>query len=246
LRFRRRGLPDGAEQIIEAHLAHWSQLDGAERARLLHDTDWLLSRKHWEAASGFQLDDTIRVVIASQAALLILGLSTDHLQLVRSIIVYPASMLSTGERHGPVPGTRTREPVPIHGLAQDRRGPILIAWDQAEASARHPERGLNVVIHEFAHKLDMLDGIVDGTPPIAPAAMRPWVTICTEVFADLRRGNPRPPLRDYGATNPAEFFAVATEAFFDAAVELRTNEPALYGVLADFYQQDPARRAATG
>jgi Mlc titration factor MtfA (ptsG expression regulator) len=242
LRFRRRGLPDGAEQIIEQNLAHWAHLDADERARLLRDTDWLLSRKHWEAASGFALDDTIRVVIASQAALLILGLSTDHYRLVSSIIVYPAAAMSTGERQGPVPGTRTDEPLAIHGLAQDRRGPILVAWDQAKASARHPERGHNVVIHEFAHKLDMLDGIIDGTPPIGAAAMRPWVTVCTEVFLALRAGDPRPPLRDYGATNPAEFFAVATEAFFDTAIELRANEPALYGVLAGFYEQDPAAR----
>ena len=114
-----------------------------------------------------------------------------------------------------MPGTRTDEPLAIHGLAQDRRGPVLVAWDQAQASARHPERGHNVVIHEFAHKLDMLDGIVDGTPPIAASAMKPWVAVCTEVFDDLRAGRPRPPLRPYGATNPAEFFAVATEAFFD-------------------------------
>jgi Mlc titration factor MtfA (ptsG expression regulator) len=240
---RRRGLPAGAEQIIQEHLAHWPHLDAAERARLLSDTDWLLRRKHWEAAAGFALDDTIRVVIASQAALLILGLSTDHYRLVSSIIVYPAAAMATGERAGPVPGTRTDEPMAIHGLAQDRRGPILVSWDQAMASARHPERGHNVVFHEFAHKLDMLDGIIDGTPPIGSAAMRPWVRVCTEVFLDLRAGNPRPPLRGYGATNPAEFFAVATEAFFDTAAELRANEPALYDILAGFYRQDPAARS---
>ena len=242
MRLRRRGLPDEAERIIEQNLVHWSRLDDSERARLLQDTDWLLRRKHWEAAGGFELDDTVRVVIASQAALLILGLSTDHYRLVGSIIVYPAAVMATGERAGPVPGTRTDEPLAIHGLAQDRRGPMLIAWDQAQASARHPERGHNVVIHEFAHKLDMLDGLIDGTPPIGAAAMRPWVTVCTEVFLDLRAGNPRPPLRDYGATNPAEFFAVATEAFFDTAAELRAQEPDLYRVLQGFYQQDPATR----
>ena len=242
MRLRGRGLPDDAERIVEEHLAHWSHLDPSERERLLADTDWLLRRKHWEAASGFRIDDTIRVLIASQAALLILGLSRDHYRLVRSIIVYPAAAMATGERPGPAPGTRTDEPIAIHGLAQDRRGPILIAWDQARASARHPERGHNVVVHEFAHKLDMLDGVIDGTPPIDAAAVRPWVTVCTEVFNDLRFGNPRPPLRDYGAESPAEFFAVATEAFFDTAVQLRTNEPKLYEVLSAFYRQDPAQR----
>lgn len=242
MRLRRRGLPDHADEIIEQNLAHWQALDDAERKRLLDLTDWLLRRKHWEASGGFRIDDSIRVIIAAQAALLILGLSTDHYRLVRSIVVYPSTVLATGEREGPVAGTRTDEPLPVHGLAQDRGGPILIAWDQARASARHPERGHNVVIHEFAHKIDMLDGMIDGTPPIDRAAVKPWVDACKEVFDALRVGEPRPPLRSYGATDPGEFFAVATEAFFDTSGELATNEPALYEVLATFYRQDPAAR----
>jgi Mlc titration factor MtfA (ptsG expression regulator) len=246
MRRSRRGLPEDAEQTIGRELAHWALLDDAERARLLELTDWLLRRKHWEASGGFELTDTIRLVIAVQAALLILGLSPDHYRLVSSIIVHPSTTVTTGERAGPVPGTRTDDPLAIHGLAQDRRGPVLVAWDQAQASARHPERGHNVVIHEFAHKLDMLDGIVDGTPPIAAAAMKPWVAVCTEVFDDLRAGRARPPLRPYGATNPAEFFAVATEAFFDLAVDLAAHEPELYRILSDFYGQDPKARHLAG
>lgn len=242
MRLRRRGLPDGGEQIIERYLAHWRWLDDAERDRLLELTDWLLRRKHWEASEGFRLDDSIRVLIAAQAALLVLGLSTDHYRLVRSIIVYPSTAMATGERAGPAAGTRTDEPLPVDGLAQDRSGPIIIAWDQARASARHPERGHNVVIHEFAHKIDMLDGMIDGTPPIDRAAVKPWVDACTPVFEALRAGEPRPPLDPYGASDPGEFFAVATEAFFDTSVELATNEPKLYEVLADFYRQDPATR----
>ena len=241
MRRRRRGLPDDAEALIERELAHWRWLDDDGRARLLSLTDWLLRRKHWEASGGFQIDDAIRTLIAAQASLLILGLTPDHYRLVSSIIVYPSSVLSSGERTGPA-GTRTNEPLAIHGLAQERRGPILIAWDQAHASARHPERGHNVVIHEFAHKIDMLDDLIDGTPPIGREAARPWVRVCTEVFRSLQHGVPRPPLRPYGATNPGEFFAVATEVFFDRAAELATNEPALYAVLADFYRQDPADR----
>jgi Mlc titration factor MtfA (ptsG expression regulator) len=243
MRLHRPGLPADGQRIVEQHLAHWSLLDPTERERLLADTDWLLSRKHWEAAGGFELDDTIRVVVAAQAALLILGLSRDHYRLVSSVIVYPSAVLASGVRPGPVRGTLTDEPIAIHGLAQDQRGPVLIAWDEARASARDPERGHNVVIHEFAHKIDMLDGFVDGTPPIARDAMKPWVTVCTEVFEDLRAGSARPPLRDYGATNTAEFFAVATEAFFDSAVQLSANEPQLYEVLSQFFRQDPATRA---
>lgn len=242
MKLHRRGLPDDGERIIATNLAHWSHLDSTERERLLQDTDLLLSRKHWEATSGFEIDDTIRVVIAAQAALLILGLSADHYRLVSAIIVYPSALLTSGTRQGPVAGTLIDQPMAVHGLAQDRRGPVLIAWDEAQASARHPGRGHNVVIHEFAHKIDMLDGLVDGTPPLSRPAMKPWVEACTEVFNDLRAGRPRPPLRPYGATNPAEFFAVATEAFFDVAAQLAAQEPRLYEVLSDFYQQHPAAR----
>lgn len=245
MRLRRRGLPDDAEDLIARELAHWARLDVDERERLLTTTDWLLRRKTWEAARGFTLDDTIRVVIASQAALLVLGLSVDHYHLVTSIIVHPAGMTTHGERTGSIPGTVTDSIMPIHGLAQDRRGPVLISWNQAVAGARHPERGHNVVLHEFAHKIDMLDGIIDGTPPLPRPDRRAWVRVCTEVYRSVRRGEPRPPLRRYGGTNPAEFFAVATEAFFDRAIELRQNEPRLYDVLRSFYAQDPAQRTGS-
>lgn len=242
MRLRRQGLPADAADLIGSEVAHWHRLDADERDRLLATTEWLLRRKTWEAARGFALDDTIRVVIAAQAALLILGLSTDHYHLVTSIIVHPSGMNTHGERAGPVRGTVTDSIMPIHGLAQDRRGPVLISWNQAIAGARHPERGHNVVLHEFAHKIDMLDGIIDGTPPLDRPDRRQWIRICTEVYEAVRADEPRPPLRTYGGTNPAEFFAVATEAFFDRAVELRDNEPDLYGVLRAFYNQDPAGR----
>ncbi len=240
--WRRRGLPDDADIVISGTLSSWHLFTPDEQTRLLELTAWLLDHKHWEAAAGFVLDDTIRTVIAAQAAIPILGLSVDHYQLVTAVIVHPTTALHRGERAGPVPGTRTDSILPIHGLAQDRRGPVLIAWDQALAAARHPERGRNVVFHEFAHKIDMLDGIVDGTPPLDQGEMRRWVDVCTAVYDDLRHGVDRPPLSDYGATNPAEFFAVATESFFSASGPLRDAEPDLYDVLRGFYRQDPAAR----
>jgi Mlc titration factor MtfA (ptsG expression regulator) len=101
----------------------------------------------------------------------------------------------------------------------------------------------NVVWHEFAHKLDMLDGTVDGTPPLADeVAMAEWVRVCTPEYERLRDGLPDPLLRSYGGTNTGEFFAVATEVFFGRPVDLRELKPELYRVLAGFYRQDPARR----
>jgi Mlc titration factor MtfA (ptsG expression regulator) len=242
MRFRRPGLPRGGEALVAQHLAIWPRLDEDEQQRLLQITDELLSRKRWEAAKGFALDDTVRVVIASQAALLVLGLSTDHYRLVSGIIVHPSTLQTSGVRPGPSQGTVNADRLAVLGLAQDGRGPVVVAWDQALAGAHRAERGHNVVLHEFAHKLDMLDGTIDGTPVLPREVRADWVRVCTGVYEDLVAGLPRPPMRWYGATNPGEFFAVATEVFFEQPRELAAFEPELYAVLARFYRQDPAAR----
>jgi len=220
----------------------WPALDAAEQQRLLVVADELLSRKRWEAARGFALDDTVRVVVAAQAALLVLGLSTDHYRLVSGIVVHPTTVETTGVRPGPSRGTVTSDPLSVLGLAQSGRGPVVLAWDEALAGAHRSQPGHNVVLHEFAHKLDMLDGTIDGTPLLPRELRADWVRVCTGVYQDLVAGRPRPPMRWYGATNPGEFFAVATEVFFEQPAELAALEPELYDVLRRFYRQDPAAR----
>ncbi len=239
---RRKGLPDDWADIVADHVAMWSLLDGGERELIEGTSDWLLRHKHWEAARGFALTDEIRVTIAAQAALLVLGLSVDEYRQVSAIIVYPTAMQSRGVYGGPAEGTVTDGIVPVVGEAHDNRGPVLLAWDEADDAARHPGRGHNVVYHEFAHKIDMLDNIVDGTPPLDRGDLARWVEVCTEAFTALRAGVDRPPLQPYGATNPSEFFAVATEAFFDVPVALERHEPNLYEAMRNFYKQDPAAR----
>jgi MtfA peptidase len=237
-------LPDGWTDIADENVAVWRSLDDGERARLEKATDWLLRRKHWEAARGFALTEEVALTIAVQAALLILGLSVREYRSVSAIIVYPTAMRSRGVYGGPAWGTVTDTDEPVVGEAHDGRGPVILAWDEVERAARNPGRGHNVVYHEFAHKLDMLDDIIDGTPPLATRAdLARWVEVCTDAYEALRAGVDRPPLDPYGATNPAEFFAVATEAFFDVPAELEQYEPTLYEVMRTFYRQDPAARA---
>lgn len=244
---RRRGLPEGWESIVDAHVAHWRELDEVERNDLAYIADWLLKKKHWEAARGFELTDEIRVTIAAQAALLVLGLDLAYYHDVSAIIVWPTTIMMGGEHAGPVEGTVSASAVELLGESHDRSGPVLIAWDEARRNARDPERGHNVVYHEFAHKIDMADGWIDGTPDLGDRnRTQRWVDVCTEVYDDLRAGNERPPLDSYGAEDVGEFFAVATEAFFDEPVALEANEPDLYDVLRDFYGQDPAARTRRG
>ena len=243
---RRPGLPADGADTVDRLLPVWQVLDEQERSRLLQVTDQLLSSRHWEAARGFTLDDTVRVLVAAQAALLVLNLDVEHYRLVSGIVLHASTLRTTGERPGHVPGTVTDDPLAVLGLAQGGRGPVVLAWDQVVDDLRRAVPGHNVVLHEFAHKLDMLDGTVDGTPVLPAALRRDWIRVCTAVYGDLVNGSPRPPMRWYGATNPGEFFAVATEVFFEQATELQDREPALYDVLARFYRQDPVARERLG
>lgn len=236
-------LPAGWEDITASAVAHWAVLDDAERERLGELMGELLGRKRWESAKGFELTDEIRLVIAAQASLMILGLDFDYYRGVSSIIVHPTTMTVNGARPGPARGVFTDAPLPIIGRAHDNRGPVIIAWDAARAHARHPERGFNVVFHEFAHKLDMLNNVINGTPPLPDQATQDrWVEVCTHEYELLRAGQGGPLLRDYAAVNPGEFFAVVTEVFFALPCEMRDQKPDLYDVLRGFYRQDPAGR----
>ncbi len=240
---RRHGLPEHWQAIVETHVGVWPLLDDADRDAMAAAADWLLRHKHWEAANGFALTDEITVTIAMQAALLVRGLGVEEYREVSAVVVYPTSMVSRGEHAGPIAGTVSDGPIPILGEAHDRRGPVLLAWDEVEHGSRVLGTGHNVVLHEFAHKLDMLDGVLNGSPPLGDRVdPERWRTVCTEAFGALANGEDRPPLQPYGATNPAEFFAVATEAFFDVPASLEQHEPDLATILRDFYGWAPPTR----
>lgn len=241
---RGSALPAGWRDVAARSVGHWAVLDDDERDRLGELMDGLLGGKRWEAARGVELTDEMRIVIAAEACLLVLGLDIESYRDVTSIIVHPTTVTLRGQRAGPARGVVTDSPLPIRGQAHARRGPVIIAWDAAHADARHRGSGRNVVLHEFAHKLDMVDGLIDGTPSLPDASARQhWIDVCTAEYELLRAGHDEDALLSaYAATNPAEFFAVATEVFFDLPGAMRERKPALYGVLQDFYQQDPAGR----
>ena len=244
---RKRPFPPQWEAFVRANLAHYRVLGEAERSELKAMIQVFLEEKQWEGCGGLQLTDEIRVTIAAQACLLQLGPPHDYYHNVDSILVYPSTVV-VPERS---PGVFERvdapvgAPVPILGQAF-ARGPVILVWDAVLHGARHPEQGHNVVYHEFAHQLDMLDGAADGTPPLAgPDQLSQWVAVCTREFQRLRglaEQGQRTFLDAYGAQNEAEFFAVATEEFFDRPLALQQHAPDLYRVLSDYYRQDPAAR----
>ncbi|HPF14979.1 MAG: zinc-dependent peptidase [Planctomycetes bacterium] len=200
-----------------------------------------LDRVHWEGRKGLQVTDAMRLAIAGQACRLILCLDDDLFRLVRTIYLFPSTY--SAESVDSSAGVALEGRSARLGEAW-MRGPMVLSWKAVQEGMQHPELGHNVVYHEFAHMLDTLDRYADGTPPLeGRAAYDAWVRIVGAEYHALvhAAAEGRPTLLDpYGATNTAEFFAVATEAFFGKSQRLREAHPDLYGCLKDFYRQDPA------
>ena len=224
-------------------LARW--LSAEERERLLRLVQVFLTEKHFEGCGGLTVTEEMKIRIAAEACLLLLNLEGPCYPTLRTVLVYPHGFVP---KFAGSPGTGeiARSPVPLIGESWGD-GVVVISWDDAVRGARNPADGDNVVLHEFAHQLDAEDGAADGAPILAPGALRTWGAVLSVEYERLRRDaadDRRSALDDYGATNKAEFFAVATEAFFEKPVQVEREHPALYTQLRQFYRQDPARRAA--
>ncbi len=220
---------------LRDNVALYAPLTEAEQAKLRDLLRIFVAERCWEGCGGLTVTDEMQVTIAAQACLLLLNIEHDTFSRVPSILVYPSGYRSPAERHGRL------------GEAW-YRGPVVLAWDSVLGGGKNDGDGQNVVLHEFAHQLDFLDGYADGTPPLSSRAeYRQWHEVMTAEYERLvqesAQGRARV-LDAYGATNPAEFFAVATEAFFEKAVALRQRHPALYEVLRGYYRQDTAARAS--
>lgn len=245
-----RALEASLHGCIVSGFAAQQGLSAPETEKLLGLARILVAEKHWEGCGGLVLTDQITHVIAAQAALLILGVDGDVVSApvfpnVRTILVYPSAYAVPGTR----PHTQAHLPELRAGEAYFN-GPIILSWDDAKRGCYDPRDGRNVVFHEFAHALDMLNGFVDGTPPLpGETAAATWREVMTSEYgrliADEAHGTPTV-LDTYGATNPAEFFAVATENFFERPRLLRERHPELYGLLRMYYRQDPGSRMPLG
>lgn len=236
--------PAAWTEILEDNVAAYALLDDDERQRLRDLVQVFVDEKHWEGCGGLELTDEMRVTIAGSACLLIMGRDHDLMNEVESILVYPTAMVLPDQARGFFDG-RGRvvdEPRVVLGVAHARGGPVALAWDSVLAGAANARDGHNVVIHEMAHKIDFLDGDADGTPPLDSAAdRRTWARVCSEAYLAHQRGD-EDFLRAYAQTNEAEFFAVATEMFFEKPRQMRGALPELYALLARFYNLDLAAR----
>lgn len=239
--------PSEWERYVQKNIPYYQHLNKEEKKRLQDLIQIFIAEKHWLGCGGLELTDEIRVMIAAYACLLILELPNDYYGNVKSIYVYPTTVVSPERPPGffEIPTAPADGPMPILGEAH-YRGPVILVWDAVKRETRHPERGHNVVYHEFAHKLDMLDDKADGTPPLTtPEGYQRWVDVCSKMYLELcnKVEHGRPTFFDgYAATNEAEFFAVVTEYFFSNPKDMKHHRPELYQVLKGFYRQDPAEK----
>ena len=236
--------PEQWKRWLSRRVGCWPYLDDDERQKLENDVQVFVAEKRWEGCDGLEVTDEVKVAIAAGACMLLLGLEHDLYPNVTTILVYPSDYEAVWDRPGYgeiVP----EEPTPRLGEAH-YRGPIVLSWDSVRHDLGHPRDGHNLVYHEFAHKLDMLDGLIDGTPPMKGGERYiGWVKVMAAEYERLcdRLDEGRVTLLDeYGATNIAEFFAVATEVFFEKPKKMQRAHAGLYAVLRDFYEQDPAER----
>lgn len=242
-----RETPREWREYLAQHIWQYQHLNSQQRERLEDVVRHVVAERYWSGGSGFELTDEMRVAVAGIAALMTLGLDEPYyFHRVPEIILYPHPFFATAEQTrmwGTDPIFGTHNESPRLGEAW-RRGPIILAWD----SITHPrdEAGwrVNVVIHEFTHHLDGLDGDMSGTPPMTDMELeRDWYRVTEldylQLVGQAERGEPTL-LSHYGATNRAEFFAVASECFFDQPHELREQHAGLYEVLARFFRQSPA------
>ncbi len=239
--------PQAWRQIMQEMVVHYSYLNTDERCKLEDLVQIFIAEKNFEGCGGLKISAEIKVVVASQACLLVLGLpSFQYLQL-QSILIYPTTVTIPPSRMSFFADSTAIVPDQQSILGQaSLRGPVLLVWDAVKRGARHPEQGHNVVYHEFAHILDMRDGAADGTPELHNRNLyHNWVEICSKEFHKLQKSvqNTQKTLLDcYGAVNEAEFFAVATELFFDRPLRMERELKELYLVLSAYYRQDTALR----
>ncbi len=218
-----------------------ARLPAADQERLLRLVQVFLHDKPLEGV-GLELTEEIRVTIAAQACLLLLKLDYPCYPTLRRVLVYPG-VFNPRRLETPRFGEVEEEPRPTLGEAW-QSGVVVLSWDSSLVGSLNPQEGHNVVLHEFAHVLDGENGAMDGLPLLDhPSAYRTWSWVFRTLYerqVEAARVGEETPLHPYGATNRAEFFAVATEAFFVQPAELKRRLPELYDELAGFYRQDPA------
>ena len=237
-RIREQPFPVAWRDILEETVPLYRQLPSDDREELHGHIQVLLTEKHFEGAVGLDVTDRMKLVVLAQAAVLLLHRSTDYFPKLVSVLLYPDEYSVEEE-------VETEDGL-VAEIKEARvgeswvTGTLILSWEDVEHDLASDLQ--NVVLHEFAHQLDAESGDMNGAPILADREFRQrWSNTMTAAFERLVDASDRDEetlLDPYGAEDPAEFFAVATEAFFLVPVELKEEEPDLYAVLHDYFHQD--------
>ena len=232
--------------ILARNVARYGAMDEGQRQRLQRMVQQFLHEKKFVGCAGLDITDEMRVTIAGQACLLLLGRvgdtgKPDIYPTLDLLLVYPGAFLAP-RKQVDVSGVVTEERQDLLGESWGD-GRVILSWDHVRRAGHMPSGGHNVVLHEFAHQLDSESGNTNGAPYLGSSERyRSWSEVLTRDYANLRHEamwGVQSVLDHYGATNPAEFFAVATESFFEQPHQLAARHPALYDEFLKYYRIDP-------
>lgn len=228
--------------ILRKNLPVYPRLSKDLQKQLERNIKQFLHQKHFTGCNGLVLTDEIRVTIAAYACLLLLNRNTDVYPQLKYILVYPDAFRVTKQEMDDAGLISSHE----RGLSGESwsNGKVILSWADVREGNRNFHDGNNVTLHEFAHQLDGENGSVNGAPILeSTGRYQQWASVLSKEFESLQKtawAGHRELLDSYGATNPAEFFAVVTEHFFEQPEALAQRHPALFRVLRDFYQVNPA------
>lgn len=234
--WRARPFPPEWEEILKKNVALYNRLPAFLRQELHGHINIFLEEKSFEGCGGLTITDEIRVTIAGLACILLLNRHSSHYKDLTTILVYPTAYFTNDQQK--------REGYVHLGESWDH-GMVVLSWCDVSSSARDLRDGRNLVLHEFAHQLDQEHGSADGVPDLELESQYvTWAQVLSKEYQQLVKRTQRGQksfIRDYGATNAAEFFAVVTELFFERPKKMKEKHPELYEELRRFYRLDPVK-----
>lgn len=240
-RIQKQAFPPAWQTILAARLPFTAQMSRTDRERLQLLIKVFLADKQFYGCAGQEINDDIRVTVAAQACLLLLRHDRIPYPGLNAILVYPSTFVATREVANEL-GLVSTDHIAMLGESWSQ-GKVVLAWDNVKQGVVNLQDGRNVVLHEFAHQLDHESGSTNGAPVLSTqGSYKCWAHIFGNEFAELQKDAARGKsslLDHYGATNPAEFFAVATETFFERPREMAAHHNELYQQLKNYYRLDP-------
>ncbi len=235
------GLSPEEKEILTRHVSLYRRLPEELKRELEGLVRVFLDEKSFEGCDGLAIDEEMKLVIAAQACVLLLNRKTNYFPKLETILVYPSAYFARAKKKI---GSQLIEDEDARLGESWNDGSLVLAWEHVKNEANDLNDGQNVVLHEFAHQLDQEDGGADGAPPLeGRTSYIKWARVLRSEYESLKMKadmGTRDVINAYGATNPAEFFAVATEAFFEKPLTMKTRHPDLYEEFREYYALDPA------